>query len=48
MWTSRVEVSSPNWTRTNNPSINSRMLCQLSYGGSLDVPAEDSKAPFCA
>ena len=24
---------SPNWTRTNNPSINSRMLCQLSYGG---------------
>ena len=25
--------SSPNWTRTSNPSINSRMLCQLSYGG---------------
>lgn len=24
---------SPNWTRTSNPSINSRMLCQLSYGG---------------
>jgi hypothetical protein len=26
---------SPDWTRTSNPSINSRMLCQLSYGGSL-------------
>ena len=24
---------SPDWTRTSNPSINSRMLCQLSYGG---------------
>jgi hypothetical protein len=24
---------SPIWTRTRNPSINSRMLCQLSYGG---------------
>ena len=27
-------VGSPIWTRTRNPSINSRMLCQLSYGGS--------------
>ena len=27
-------VSSPGWTRTNNPSVNSRMLCQLSYRGS--------------
>jgi hypothetical protein len=26
---------SPGWTRTNNPSVNSRMLCQLSYRGSL-------------
>ena len=26
--------SSPGWTRTNNPSVNSRMLCQLSYRGS--------------
>ena len=26
---------SPGWTRTNNPSINSRMLCQLSYRGSF-------------
>jgi hypothetical protein len=24
---------SPEWTRTTNPAINSRMLCQLSYGG---------------
>src|SRR5215203_1362758 len=24
---------SPEWTRTTNPTINSRMLCQLSYGG---------------
>lgn len=28
-------VGSPDWTRTSNPSINSRMLCQLSYGGML-------------
>lgn len=26
-------MRSPDWTRTSNPSINSRMLCQLSYGG---------------
>src|SRR6478736_1268484 len=26
-------VSSPGWTRTNNPPVNSRMLCQLSYRG---------------
>ena len=26
---------SPAWTRTSNPPINSRMLCQLSYRGSL-------------
>ena len=26
-------IGSPDWTRTSNPSINSRMLCQLSYGG---------------
>lgn len=25
---------SPDWTRTNNPPVNSRMLCQLSYRGS--------------
>ena len=26
---------SPGWTRTNNPPVNSRMLCQLSYRGSV-------------
>jgi hypothetical protein len=26
-------LSSPGWTRTNNPPVNSRMLCQLSYWG---------------
>ena len=30
---SGLRVCSPDWTRTNNPAINSRMLCQLSYGG---------------
>ena len=29
----KAELSSPGWTRTNNRPINSRMLCQLSYGG---------------
>ena len=28
---------SPGWTRTTNPSVNSRMLCQLSYRGLLGV-----------
>ncbi len=28
-----ISVSSPGWTRTNNPPVNSRMLCQLSYRG---------------
>ena len=27
------DLSSPGWTRTNNPPVNSRMLCQLSYRG---------------
>jgi hypothetical protein len=27
------DMSSSGWTRTSNPSINSRMLCQLSYRG---------------
>ena len=31
---SRPLLSSPGWTRTNNPPVNSRMLCQLSYRGS--------------
>jgi hypothetical protein len=25
--------NSPGWTRTNNPPVNSQMLCQLSYRG---------------
>ena len=36
-----MKASTPNktrgsrtWTRTRNPAINSRMLCQLSYAGS--------------
>jgi inner membrane transporter RhtA len=29
----RAYDSSPGWTRTNNPPVNSRMLCQLSYRG---------------
>ncbi len=29
----QVLRSSPGWTRTNNPPVNSRMLCQLSYRG---------------
>ena len=29
----RAFHSSPGWTRTNNPPVNSRMLCQLSYRG---------------
>ena len=29
--------SSSDWTRTSNPAINSRMLCQLSYGGPSGV-----------
>jgi integrase len=27
--------NSPGWTRTNNPPVNSRMLCQLSYRGTV-------------
>ncbi len=30
-------ICSPTWTRTKNLSVNSRLLCQLSYGGSLRV-----------
>ena len=33
--TSGPSSGSPDWTRTNNPPVNSRMLCQLSYRGSL-------------
>jgi hypothetical protein len=30
---SDLAFCSPDWTRTSNRPINSRMLCQLSYGG---------------
>jgi hypothetical protein len=36
---------SPGWTRTNNPPVNSRMLCQLSYRGTREQRAHDSEAP---
>ena len=26
-------VNSPSWARTNDTAVNSRVLCQLSYGG---------------
>ena len=29
-------LDSPGWTRTNNPPVNSRMLCQLSYRGTAE------------
>ena len=34
---------SPDWTRISNPSINSRMLCQLSYGGPLSALGKASR-----
>ena len=30
-----ISRGSPDWTRTSNPLINSQMLCQLSYRGSV-------------
>ena len=33
----RPSSRSPGWTRTNNPPVNSRMLCQLSYRGSCGL-----------
>src|SRR5215204_1860139 len=33
-----LSCSSPGWTRTNNPPVNSRMLCQLSYRGTAQRP----------
>ncbi len=38
---------SPGWTRTNNPSVNSRMLCQLSYRGSLQRAIVARSVPAC-
>ncbi len=31
-------MGSPGWSRSNDNPINSRVLCQLSYGGSADAP----------
>src|SRR5699024_2377761 len=53
-----VLVCSPGWARTSDPSINSRMLCQLSYGGTsqstadvmtslADSPAAEQSDPEC-
>src|SRR5947208_3325668 len=36
VWAAR-SIGSPGWTRTTNPPVNSRMLCQLSYRGLLGV-----------
>ncbi len=38
-------LCSPGWTRTNNPPVNSRMLCQLSYRGSLVQRGETLASP---
>ena len=35
--------NSPGWTRTNNPPVNSRMLCQLSYRGTALGRADCSR-----
>jgi hypothetical protein len=40
-----LSCSSPGWTRTNNPPVNSRMLCQLSYRGTREQRGHDSDAP---
>ena len=46
-------LCSPDWTRTSNLPVNSRLLCQLSYGGSreatrhaLDAPAASKVSAF--
>ena len=36
-YASDLRVCSPDWTRTSNLPINSRLLCQLSYRGMLRV-----------
>ena len=41
---SELGICSPDWTRTSNRPINSRMLCQLSYGGPA-VPNVGSAGP---
>ena len=34
-------LCSPDWTRTSNRPINSRMLCQLSYGGPAPAASDE-------
>jgi len=34
-------LCSPDWTRTSNRPINSRMLCQLSYGGPAPAAGDE-------
>ncbi len=43
---SLVRAGSPGWTRTSNPAVNSRMLCQLSYGGSSIATITHRAAAF--
>src|SRR5688572_23975063 len=44
--TRAADGGSPGWTRTNNPPVNSRMLCQLSYRGSCAAQASKrARAP---
>ena len=31
-------IYSPSWARTNDTAVNSRVLCQLSYGGMSQIP----------
>ena len=44
----RTFSSSPGWTRTNNPPVNSRMLCQLSYRGTARRHCSAARARFRA
>jgi hypothetical protein len=37
-----LQKCSPVWTRTKNLPVNSRLLCQLSYGG---LPGPTSRVP---
>src|SRR6478672_4713877 len=43
---SRPFLHSPGWTRTNNPPVNSRMLCQLSYWGQQRGSVYRAKSRF--
>ena len=38
-------LGSTDWTRTSNPPVNSRMLCQLSYGGWRVTAMFESERP---